>query len=118
MHRVLFVGETFSGTGPLSALAEMVEVLILAEEQRARSDGGGCGGEGGEEAVEAADDLVQRGLPELAHGILTAVESARGELREADDSPSPYPAPSDVVGSGGAGRDPFYAIFCQGLVRG
>lgn len=87
LHRVLDLVQRLEESGALSALAEMVEVLTWLKSSGTGPMAAAAAVKAGK-AVEAADDLVQRGFPELAHGILTAVESARGELREADDSPS------------------------------
>ncbi|GAA5345144.1 helical membrane plugin domain-containing protein [Planifilum fimeticola] len=87
LYRVLDLVQRLEESGALSSLAELAELLA-----RLRSTWTGPmaadAAEKAGKAVEAADDLVQKGFPELAHGILTAVESAREELRGAGDSPS------------------------------
>src|SRR5690606_39334114 len=74
-------------SGVLKTLAEMAELLDRIKWAWTGSMAAAAAERAGK-AIEAADDLVQKGYPELVDGVLTAVESAREELRDTGGSPS------------------------------
>jgi uncharacterized protein YjgD (DUF1641 family) len=87
LYRLLDHVQRLEESGALKTLAEMVELLDRLKSAWTGPMAAAAAEKAGK-VIEAADDLVQKGYPELAVGILTAVESAREELRETDDSPS------------------------------
>jgi uncharacterized protein YjgD (DUF1641 family) len=71
-------------SGALKTLAEMVEVLAQLKSAWTGPMVVDAMDKAGK-AIEAADVLVQKGVPELVDGILTAFESACKERREAEE---------------------------------
>lgn len=83
--RLLDLVQRLEESGVLKTLAEMAELL---DRIKWAWTGSMAAAERAGKAIEAADDLVQKGYPELVDGVLTAVESAREELRDTGGSPS------------------------------
>ena len=85
--RLLDLVQRLEESGVLKTLAEMAELLDRIKWAWTGSVAAAAAERAGK-AIEAADDLVQKGYPELVDGVLTAVESAREELRDTGGSPS------------------------------
>jgi uncharacterized protein YjgD (DUF1641 family) len=85
--RLLDLVQRLEESGVLKTLAEMAELLDRIKWAWTGSMAAAAAERAGK-AIEAADDLVQKGYPELVDGVLTAVESAREELRDTGGSSS------------------------------